>query len=253
MATFVYPALSFNTTGLATEAKQDTMITELQAINTELDAHTTELQAVNSELNTQTTELQAINSELDTQTTTLASIDTKVATQTTLAALEAKDFASQTTLAAVLADTTSLDAKDFATQTTLAALNAKVTAVDTTGKATEAKQDNIIDALDLDVVDQIDATPVLDTSSTNIPGSASLPLEVVASTAARVRKITSVEDVGEFIGLYIGAATSEVLLAVLPLGGGDLEVDIPASTRISLRAMGASAISTGSIALNLQG
>ena len=239
MALFVFPPVTISTAGLATEAKQDDIITELQAVN--------------SELNTQTTELQAINTELDAQTVLLTSVDGKVATETTLASLEAKDFATQTTLAAVLADTTSLDGKDFATQTTLAALDAKVTAVDTTGKATEAKQDNIIDALDLDVVDQIDATPVLDTSLTNIPGSASLPLEVVASTAAQTRKITSVEDIGEYIGLYTGAASSETLLAVLPLGGGDLEVDIPASTRISLRAMGTTAISLGSIALNLQG
>jgi hypothetical protein len=57
-------------------------------------------------------ELTDINTELDGQTTSLSSIATNTS--------------------------------DNATETTLAALNTKVTAVDTTGKATEAKQDDII-------------------------------------------------------------------------------------------------------------
>lgn len=128
----------------------------------------------------------------------------------------------------------------------------------TTGLATEAKQDTIISELQtnnsgLDVVDQIDTTPLLDTSVTNIPASASLPLEIVASTAADVKKIISVEDIGEYIGIYTGAAASEVLKAVLPLGGGELELNIASGTRVSLRAMENTAISTGKIAINFLG
>ena len=95
MSLFTYPAQSINTTGLATEAKQDDIITGIADVN----------------------------SELDSQSLSLSAINTKVATETTLALVEAKDFS---------------------TETTLSALNTKVTAVDTTGKATEAKQDNII-------------------------------------------------------------------------------------------------------------
>ena len=152
MATFIYPSVAISTTGLATEAKQDTMITELQSANT------------------------------------------------TLTSLDGKDYATETTLA-------SLDGKDF---------------------ATSAKQDTIITAIQsldagLDVVDQIDTTPLLDTSSTNIPGSAGSPVEIVASTAADIKKLISVEDIGEFIGIYTGAAASEVLKAVLPPGDRDWE------------------------------
>lgn len=103
------------------------------------------------------------------------------------------------------------------------------------------------------VVDQIDSTPLLDVSSSNIPASASAPLQVVASSAAVIRKIVSVEDIGEFIGVYTGAPASEVLLCVLPLGGGEMEVNIPAATRISLRNMKNSAITSGFISLNLLG
>jgi len=233
MALFVYPAQSVTLSGGATEAKQDVMIIELGDIN----------------------------SELDTQTGHLSSLDGKdFATQTTLAAqaadialLEAKDFATQTTLAAQAADVALLEAKDYATQTTLAAQAADIALLEAKDFSTSAKQDDTIAALTPDTIDQIDSTPVLDTASTNIPGSASLPVQVIASTAADAQKVISVEDIGEYIGLYTGAASSEVLKCVLPLGGGEVEVDIPASTRISLRAMDATAISLGKIALNFIG
>lgn len=204
------------------------------------------------------------------------------ATEATLASLNAKVTAVNTgavtvsssalpTGAATEATLAALAAEDFATETTLTALNAKVTAVNTgavvvsssalpSGAATEATLStasttltSIENALSLTVVDQIDTTPLLDTSSTNIPASASNPVAVVASTAAITRKIVSVEDVGEFIGLYTGAALSETLLCVLPLGGGEIDVVISAGTRISLRNMKNAAISTGFIALNFLG
>ena len=77
MAVFVYPPVSIDTTGLATEANQALMITELQDVNSELDA----------------------------QSTTLTSIDSKdFATETTLSSLDGKDFATQATLIALLAE-----------------------------------------------------------------------------------------------------------------------------------------------------
>lgn len=119
--------------------------------------------------------------------------------------------------------------------------------------ATETTLLAIEAALNLAPADQIDSTPLLDTSSSNIPASSSAPLQVVATSAAIIRKIISVEDIGEFIGVYTGAPASEVLLCVLPLGGGEMEVNIPASTRLSLRNMKNSAITTGFIALNFLG
>lgn len=145
--------------------------------------------------------------------------------------------------------------------------------VSISGNATEAKQDtqianqvsslanealmvadlqSLVDLTQLTVVDQQD-TPVIDTSSTNIPDSASLPLEVVASLAASVQQVQSVEDIGEYIGVYTGATAAEVLKAVLPLGGGEVKLEIPAGTRVSLRSMTTSAISVGKIALNFLG
>lgn len=74
---FVYPPVTIDTTGLATEANQALIITELNDVN----------------------------SELDSQSTTLSSIDGKdFATETTLSSLDSKDFATQATLIALLAE-----------------------------------------------------------------------------------------------------------------------------------------------------
>lgn len=164
------------------------------------------------------------------------------ATETTLASLEAKDFATQTTLA-------SLEAKDFATETTLQQIESHAAYLQTISEDLT----DLLDATTLSVVDQIDSTPLLDTSSSNIPASASSPLQIVASTAAAVNRLVSVEDIGEFIGVYTGAPASEVLLCVLPLGGGEIQANIPAGTRVSLRNMKNSAITSGFIAINFVG
>lgn len=81
---FVYPKLAaqVSTSGLATEPKQDIIITELQDVNAELDLQTVELVTANTELVNQTTELQNINTELGTQTTELQSIDAELVLQT---------------------------------------------------------------------------------------------------------------------------------------------------------------------------
>lgn len=128
-----------------------------------------------------------------------------------------------------------------------------------TGAATSALQttgntslSNLETSLTLDVVDQND-TPLFDTSSVNITASSGNPVTVVASLAANVKKIVTVEDIGSFIGLYTGAALSEVLKAVLPLGGGEIQLEIASGTRISLRAMENTAISSGKIAINFLG
>lgn len=51
MGYFKFPPISVDTSGLATEAKQDTMITELQSANTELQTANTSLTGILAELN----------------------------------------------------------------------------------------------------------------------------------------------------------------------------------------------------------
>jgi len=104
----------------------------------------------------------------------------------------------------------------------------------------------------LDTVDQLD-TPLLDTSSSNIPASASSPLQVVATTAADIKAVISIDDIGEYIGLYSGP-TMTVLECILPLGGGQqVPVQIPAGTKLGLKNMKNSTINSGFIAINFLG
>lgn len=99
----------------------------------------------------------------------------------------------------------------------------------------------------LNVVDLPDSS-ILNINSTNIPASGTLGatarLEVVASLASNVKKIKIVDDVGEYIGLYTGAANSETLVAVLPLGGGEVEIEIASGSRVSLGHLKNSVINT---------
>lgn len=197
-------------TGAATEAKQDTQITGLNDINTEL--------------NTQTALLTTIDADT-------GSIDSKIPANLTV------------TSTRLLVDGSGVTQPVSAASLPLP-----------TGAATEATLATLSgNSSRLSVVDQIDTTPLLSVASSNIPASASSPLQIVASLAANVYKVISVEDIGEFIGLYTGAAASEVLNCVLPLGGGEVEVNIPAGTRISLRNMKNAAITTDFIALNFLG
>ncbi|MCC7159821.1 MAG: hypothetical protein IT281_09805 [Ignavibacteria bacterium] len=115
---------------------------------------------------------------------------------------------------------------------------------------------NLIGSVDvnLDVVDFIDTTPVLDTSVSNITASAGSPLEIVASLAANVKKLRVNDTTGEFVGIYTGAAASEVLQAVAGPGiDGDIEVKMSSGERVSLRNMANSAISVGKILIQFYG
>lgn len=160
MATFTYPATAIDTTGLATEAKQDVIITELQDVNLELDSQTTLLTNIEADTTTIAADTTAIEAKVsteakqDTQITELQAVNTELDGQTTIL--------------------TSLDGKDFSTETTLSDLNSKVTAVDTTGKATEAKQDSIITELQ-DIEADIEAGNAAQATAANqATGNASL-------------------------------------------------------------------------------
>ena len=96
------------------------------------------------------------------------------------------------------------------------------------------------------VVDFLDAG-VLDASSTNIPigGTADL-----LTTANAVEKILVIDDIGEFMSLR---NTAGVVLCYLPLGGGEVEVAIPAATAIKLYSETGTTITAGKIAINFLG
>lgn len=177
-------------------------------------------------------------------------------TETTLAGLDAAVLGQDTmanSLPVVLAsDQTAIPVTDNGSSLTVdgtVAVSA-ISAALPSGTNTIGK----VDVNTLSVIDLLDAG-ILDTSSTNIPGSASNPVQVVASTAAATKKLQLLDTTGAFVGVYTGAALSEVLQFVMGPGSDQtIEHSIPASTRISLKRLDSTtAVSSGILAINFIG
>jgi hypothetical protein len=96
----------------------------------------------------------------------------------------------------------------------------------------------------LDIVDFMD-TPVV--AGTVINGSAGAFTEIVASLAANVKVMEILDTTGVVVGLYSGAAASEVLIDILPLGGGTRINEIPTGTRLSVKGMEATGGAVGTL------
>jgi len=83
------------------------------------------------------------------------------------------------------------------------------------------------------VVDQGD-TPLVITGT--IPRETNVsPLVVIASTAAAATKVQTIEDIGEFLGLY--ETTGNTLLCALPVAGGIVDIIIPIGTSLGIKNM----------------
>lgn len=209
---YTFPEQTISTTGLASEAKQDAMITAIGATNTKLDTLIAKDYATSAKQDTTNTKIDTTNTKIDS-------------TNTKLDTIIAKDFATS-----AKQDTTNTKLDTIITNTALAAANTALT-----------------------VVDQIDTTPLLSVASSNIPASSANSLQIVASLAAAVKRVQTVEDIGEFLGLYSGPVATPTLLCVLPLGGGEVDVAIPAGTLVSIRHMKNTAITADYIAINFLG
>jgi len=213
------------------------------------------------------TTLSALNGKViacDTGNVTIASssLPTGAATEVTLSALNGKVTVCDTGSVTIASSALPTGA---ATETTLSALNSKMpsqgqalmaasvpvvissdqTAIPVSGSFTAGK---------LSVVDLLDAN-ILDTSSTNIPGSASSPVEVIASTAAEIKAIQLLDTTGAFVGVYVGGSGSEVLKFVMGPGSDQtIEHNIPAASRVSLKRLDSTAaVSSGIVAFNCLG
>lgn len=101
----------------------------------------------------------------------------------------------------------------------------------------------------------IDPPGILDAAVTNIPGSSSLPLQIVANSGTRAaHAIQYMDTTGDFIGLYLGQAGQEVLVCIL--GNGlteDTPIVIPAYSRVSLRSLTTTPITFGKLTITFLG
>jgi hypothetical protein len=75
------------------------------------------------------------------------------------------------------------------------------------------------------------------------PVTTSAYVQVVASTSAAVTRVSIFDSSGETLILATGAAASEVIKLYVPPGGGEYDLAIPSGTRVSIKALTASATS----------
>lgn len=189
-----------------------------------------------------------------------SALPTGAATEATLASIDGNivvcDTGSVTISAALPAGTNNIGDVDVLSLPSIPAGSNNIGDVDVLSLPAIPAGSNLIGSVDvnLDVVDFLDTNPVLDTGSTNIPASAGSPLTAVASLAANVKKIRVNDTTGKFIGIYTGAAASEVLQAVAGPGiDGDIEVKMNSGERVSLRHMSNVAISSGELLIQFYG
>lgn len=145
---------------------------------------------------------------------------------------------------------------DEATQTIKVSGALDVTVPPTVGAATEAKQDDQIDELQLIKANTIKLDYVnrvrLVYSATNVTTGAWVELLSSVGVTA-VKEIEIFDSSGETLELGVGAAASEVSKAyVIPGGNGRIPVQIAAGTRLAIKAVSDTA-NSGEIVINLYG
>lgn len=101
----------------------------------------------------------------------------------------------------------------------------------------------------------MDAPQVLNASVTAIPGSGSLPLQVVSDTGKKaVYSLQYIDSTGDYIGVYLGKVGVETLSVII---GGGHNTTIPClmavHSRVSLRSITASPITSGYLSCNFLG
>lgn len=101
----------------------------------------------------------------------------------------------------------------------------------------------------------LDPPELFNASVTNIPGSGSLPLQVVANIGFKASyAIDFIDTTGDYIGVYKGPIGDESLICII--GGGVISRSwgvISAQSRVSFRSMSPAAITNGSITCTFMG
>ena len=216
---------------------------------------------------------EATLSSIDTDTSTIAgdttSLDTKVPAQgaaTTANSLPVNIASDQTvpvsaaslplpTGAATEATLATIDTDTGNIATSTSNIDGKLPA--TLGQKTKAGSLAVTLASDEDTLNVAlaakDVTEFVrnDYTGTNVTTGAYV--ELIASTAADITKMQIFDSSGQTLVIATGAAASEVdKFYVFPGGNGDIDVSIPSGTRISIKAVSATA-DAGEISINLIG
>lgn len=124
------------------------------------------------------------------------------------------------------------------------------------GGATEAKQDTMITALQSLVTNQylpIQSFARIDFSSTNVTSGAWVQL-IADVGSTQIKKMQIFMSSGEPLLIAIGGAGSEDDQGyIIPGGNGFIDLEIPANSRVSVKAVNATTVNTGDLLVNFLG
>lgn len=135
-------------------------------------------------------------------------------------------------------------------ETLIGATNTAIGATNTAIASTNTKLDSVIASVASSNIGVMHFARL-----TAVNGSAGAFIELTASATRAVRKIKIVEDVGAFLGIYVGGSGSEALVCIIALSG-EMEFDasqIPAGSRVTIRSMDVANITASNIVYHLLG
>lgn len=192
-------------------------------------------------------------------TVTSSVLPTGAATESTLSSLNGKvttvDTSNVTVVASALPTGAATLSEQQTQSTTLSNISGKLPA--TLGQKTSANSLAVTIASDqssLPTVQQgmakSNAPIYVSYSSTNVTTSAYV--ELIASTTAATKRVCIFDSSGQAMIFAVGGSGSEVTQLYVPPGGAEFDLAIPASSRIAIKALTASATS-GYILINLLG
>jgi len=231
------------------------------------------------------TELQLKADLTETQPVSLASspLPTGAATEVTLASIDGKDFATQTTLSALLTELqlkadlsetqpvslassplptgaatevtlSSINGKDFATETSLGLMSAKLPA--SLGAKTSANSLSVVPASDSAfIVNQSSLSPIATVRQvySSSPVTTGSYVELIASLASNCKELQIFDSSGQTLELAVGGSGSESrIIYIFPGGNGNTRVGIASGSRISIKAVSATA-NLGELLINFVG
>lgn len=182
-------------------------------------------------------------------------------TNASLANLETYTDGLETLLATTNTSLAALEGYTDTLEALIAATNASLSALEGYTDAVETKLDSLI--AEVQTMQGYVAPQTMtsggqlyvDYSSTNLPGNASNPLELIAALPTEVRTVQLWDTGGVPFELMVGAAAAETRLAVFGPGcDGEFHFVIPAATRVSVRRLdSASALAGGTLCINFAG
>lgn len=146
----------------------------------------------------------------------------------------------------------SIDTKTSAIQTSVASIDSKTTVVDTSNIAGTVAVSNFPANQDVNVNGKTPVNLPIYNDYSITPVTTSAYVELIASTAADISQVKIFDSSGQAMILAVGSAGLEVDLYYIPPGGDTFEIAIPASTRLSYKALTGNA-SSGYLLINLLG